>query len=289
MLRAIAGRKEPWPGLDRWTMWFGPRLGKLRLHVIEPRDVLGRPATIAKRRRWFGPLLIGPINLYLHLLGARVRLLPGTEWRGRERMLHHVLYGIELKTSPWGWLILPRWPGAVLADYARSTIDPAPARLRGLEAASRALWNLHRVELLRADGVCERLSHGDATLRNVMFDPGTGEARWFDFDTAHDPGAAPAWRHGDDLRALVYSAVESFSGVPVAQVLRTVQDTYIDPGPWEQLRDWLARGILHRSPLHFAQACPSSERRRELEALLLQGDWPCGLIAEGTDRGPAGS
>ncbi len=130
----------------------------------------------------------------------------------------------------------------MLADHARSQLDPAPARLRGLGAASRALWDLHRVELPRADGACERLSHGDATLRNVLFDPGTGEARWFDFDTAHDPGLAPAWRHGDDLRALVYSAVESFADVPVALLLRTVQDAYADAGPWEQLRDRLARG-----------------------------------------------
>jgi hypothetical protein len=168
----------------------------------------------------------------------------------------------------------------VLADHARSRLDPAPARLRGLGAASRALRDLHRVELARADGGCERLSHGDATLRNVLFDPGTGEARWFDFDTAHDPGLAPAWRHGDDLRALVYSAVESFADVPVALLLRTVQDAYADPGPWEQLRDRLARGALHRSPLHLAQACPPDGRRRELESLLLGGAWRCGSFLE---------
>ena len=212
-----------------------------------------------------------------------MRVLPGAEWRARERALHRALHGIELETGPRGWLILPRWPGVVLADHARSRLDPAPARLRGLGAASRALRDLHRVELPRADGGCERLSHGDATLRNVLFDPGTGEARWFDFDTAHDPGLAPAWRHGDDLRALVYSAVESFADVPVALLLRTVRDAYADPGPWEQLRDRLARGALHRSPLHLAQACPPDGRRRELESLLLRGAWRCGSLMEDAD------
>jgi hypothetical protein len=166
----------------------------------------------------------------------------------------------------------------VLADHARSRLDPAPARLRGLGAACRALRDLHRVELPCADRGCERLSHGDATLRNVLFDPGTGEARWFDFDTAHAPGLAPAWRHSDDLRALVYSAVESFADVPVALLLHTVQDAYADLGPWEQLRDRLAQGALHRSPFHFAQACPPDGRRRELESLLLRGDWRCGRL-----------
>jgi hypothetical protein len=262
---------------------LGPWLGKLRLHVIEPRQAPGGLPTIAKRRRWFGSLLIGPANLYLRLVEARVRILPGAEWHARERTLHRVLYGIELETSPPGWLILPRWPGVVLADYARSPIDSAPARLRGLAAASRALRDLHRVELLRPDGVCECLSHGDATLRNVLFDPVTCEARWFDFDTAHDPRVDTAWRQGDDLRALVYSAVESFDDVPVAQLLRAVRDTYADAGPWEQLRDRLARGALHCSPPHFAQACPPTGRRRELESLLLRTDRPCRSVTSGAD------
>ena len=283
MRRTTADGERPWPGFGRWPAWLGPWLGKLKLHAIEPRQAPGRPPTIAKRRRWFGPLLIGPGNLYLRLLGSGVRVLPGAEWRARERALYRRLHGIELETGPRGWLILPRWPGLVLADHARSRLDPAPARLRGLGAASRALRDLHRVELPRADGGCERLSHGDATLRNVLFDPGTGEACWFDFDTAHDPGLAAAWRHGDDLRALVYSAVESFADVPVALLLRTVQDAYADPGPWEQLRDRLARGALHRSPLHLAQACPPDERRRELELLLLRGAWRCGSLMENSD------
>jgi hypothetical protein len=272
-----------WPGSGRCPAWLGPWLGKLRLHAIEPRQDPGRPPMIAKRRRWFGPLLIGPGNLYLRLPRSGVRVLPGAEWRARERALYRTLYGIELDPEPRGWLIFPRWPGVVLADHARSRLDPAPARLRGLGAASRALWHLHRLVLPRADGGPERLSHGDATLRNVLFDPGTGEARWFDFDTAHDPGLAAAWRHGDDLRALMYSAVESFADVPVALLLRTAHDAYADPGPWEQLRDRLARGALHYSPLHLAQACPPDGRRRELETLLLRGVWHCGSLLENAD------
>ncbi len=260
---------KPWRH-HAWPAWFGPWLGKVRFHVIDYRWAPGRPAMIGKRRRWFVPVLIRPVNLYLRLLRARVRVLPEADWQSRERTLHRVLHGIELETGPRGWLILPRWPGVVLADYARSPMDPAPARLRGLGAASRALKDLHLVELLHPGGACERLSHGDATLRNVLFDPGTGEARWFDFDTAHDPGLVPDWRHSDDLRALLYSAVEWFDDVPVAQLLRIVRDTYVNAGPWEQLRDGLARGALHRSPLHFAQACPPNGRRRELESLLLR-------------------
>jgi hypothetical protein len=255
----------------QWPAWLGSCLRKLRLHAIEHRQAPGRPPTIAKRRRWFSPLVIGPGNLYLRLLGSGVRVLPGAEWRARERALYRTLHGIELDTGPRGWLVLPRWPGVVLADHAQSRRDPTPARVRGLDAASRALADLHRIELRCAHGGCELLSHGDASLRNVLFDPATGDARWFDFDTAHDPRRAPAWRHGDDLRAMLYSAVESFADVPVPLLLRIVQNSYSDPGPWSQLRERLAQGALHNSPLHLAQACPPEGRRRELESLLLRG------------------
>jgi hypothetical protein len=56
-----------------------------------------------------------------------------------------------------------------------------------------------------------------------------------------------------------------------------------DPGPWEQLRDRLARRALHFPPLHLAQACPPDGRRRELESLLLRGAWRCGSLMENAD------
>jgi hypothetical protein len=289
VLKPTTDGARSWLDFRPWPKRLGAWLGKLRLHAIELRQAPGRPPAIAKRRRWFCPLLIGPGNLYLRLLKSGVRVLPGVEWQARERALYRVLHGIELETGPRGWLILPRWPGVLLADYAQDRFEPAPARVRGLVAATRALRDLHRVELSPADGRCLRLSHGDATLRNVLFDPGTGAARWIDFDMEHDPRLAPAWRHGDDLRALVYSAVESYADVPVALVLWAIRDAYADPGPWEQLRDRLARGVLHRSPLHFAQACPVDGRVFEVESLLLKGAGSFGsLIGDADDGGLIG-
>ncbi len=90
MFLTTADGKRLWPGFGQWPAWLGPWLGKLRLHAIEPRQTPGRPPTIAKRRRWFGPLLIGPGNLYLRLLGSGVRVLPGAEWRARERALYRI-------------------------------------------------------------------------------------------------------------------------------------------------------------------------------------------------------
>lgn len=249
---------------------FGAWLGGIRLHEVEPRLALGGSPTIAKRRRRFVPPLIGLGNLALRLMGSGIRVLPDPEWHARERALHLALHAIELEAGPEGWLILPRWPGVVLADLARDRREPAPSRLLGLAAAVRALRALHRVDLRGLGrGAPGPLSHGDATARNVLFDFESGIARWFDFDTAHDPNQPSTWRHADDLRALIYSAAESFVDLPVTALLRTVRDAYPDPAPWGDLRDRLSRGTLHRSLLHLAQACPSLGRRRELESLLL--------------------
>ena len=54
----------------------------------------------------------------------------------------------------------------------------------------------------------------------------------------------------------------------VALLLRTIQDAYADPGPWEQLRERLARLALDYSPLHLAQAVRPMGGA-ELESLLL--------------------
>ena len=100
VLRTTDDGETCWPGFGRWPAWLGPWLGKLRLHAIEPRQAPGRPPTIAKRRRWFGPLLIGPGNLYLRLLGSGVRVLPGAEWRARERALHRAFTGSSWRPAP---------------------------------------------------------------------------------------------------------------------------------------------------------------------------------------------
>ena len=118
MLRTTSDGEHSGPGFMRWPAWLGPWLAKLRLHAIEPCEAPGQPPMIAKRRRWFGPLLIGPGNLYLRLLGSGVRVLPGAEWRARERALHRALYGIELEAGRRGWLIL------LIGFWAEAARDP---------------------------------------------------------------------------------------------------------------------------------------------------------------------
>jgi hypothetical protein len=255
------------PGPD-WARWLGPKLSRVRLNVIEPRLDPGRPPRIAKRRRRFSSWLIGPGNFYLRRLDARVRVLRDRPWHARERAVHRRLFGIECEVDPRGWLLLPFWPGTVLVAYGADVRLPGDDRLRALAVASRTLRDLHQIELPLSDGVRGRFSHGDATLRNVIYDPASFRAHWFDFDTAHDPAEPARSRHADDLRALLYSALETLFDLPVPMILGTVRDAYDDPAVWDHLRSRLARTPLHWSPYHLAQASPPVGRCTDVERLL---------------------
>ena len=248
--------------------WLGPILARVRLNAIAHRlDPAGRPL-IAKRRHWFSPALIGPGNLYLRWMNAGVVVLGDRAWRARERLVHQRLYGIGCATDPAGWLLMPAWPGVSLASYLADESRAPDDRLGAMLEASRALGALHRVAIDWPGDPHRGLTHGDATLRNVHFDPATRRAHWYDCDTIHAPEVAPLARRADDLRALLYSAVEVGSDLPVPALLGSIRAGSDDLALWGRLRKTLRSGRLHFSPYHFAQARPPIERRRELESIL---------------------
>ena len=178
------------------------------------------------------------------------------------------LYGIDCGVDSRGWLLLPLWPGTVVADYGADIRLPQDDRLRALAAAGDALRGLHQIRMRLYDGLQGRLSHGDATLRNVMYDPASCRAHWYDFNTVHNHSEPALARHADDLRAFLYSALETFFDLPVSVIAETVKSAYGDLAVWDHLRSRLARRLLHTSPFHLAQASPPVGRRKEVEQLL---------------------
>jgi glycosyltransferase involved in cell wall biosynthesis/SAM-dependent methyltransferase len=259
---------EPSTPRHGWSGWLGAKLSRVRLNVIKPRHAPGHPPLIAKRRRWFSRWIIAPGNLYLRWLDSKVRVLPDRLWQRWECEVHRQLYGFECRVDSRGWLLLPHWPGTVLAEYGADIRLSRDDRLRGLARASHAMRGLHLIDMFLYDGTAGRFSHGDATLKNVMYDPSSVRARWFDFDTVHDPSEPPLGRHADDLRALLYSALETFFDVPVSVIVETVKTAYDDRAVWDHLRVLHARKLLHTSTYHLAQASPAADRREEAERLL---------------------
>ena len=259
------------PGRTRRAAWLGPILEQVRLNRIERRRAPDGAPLIAKRRRWYARWLIGPGNLYLRWLGAGVVVLNDRQWQARERAVLHQLHGIEFGPDSQGWLILPEWPGVTVARYLADQRHSPADRLLALAASSRALHALHRVEIACPGDELPGVSHGDATLRNVHYDPESRQAYWFDFDTSHLPSVPPIARHADDLRALLYSALEAGNDLPVADLYHAIRRAYTDARPWNQLHAHLRSRPLHHTPFHFAQANPSHDRRGQLERLLQQG------------------
>lgn len=239
-------------------------LAQVRLHEFKLPTNLGGPWLLAKRRRWWAWLAIPRGNRYLRRIGAGVEVLGERAWHDRERAVHRALNGLACPTKPGRWLWIPRWPGRALEEIAADRARPPADRRAALAAAAGALHRLHQIRL---DGLTP-LSHGDATLRNVVYDPATGRAAWFDFDIAHRPGLPAVERHADDLRALVASAVAAAADLAVPDLCRAIQAAYPDPAPWDHLVDRLRAGPVHHSVFHFAQARPLPRRWAEVAGCL---------------------
>lgn len=247
------------------SSWLGPLLARLRLNSVAPRHAVDGSSRLAKRRRCFARWLIPIGNGYLRWLRAGVQVLPDGLWQAREIEVQRRLYGVECTVDDRGWLLLPLWPGRLAADYCADISVPLEERLRALAAVVRSLRELHEISV--SDGP---LCHGDATLRNVIYDPNLSNARWIDFDTVHEP-AELLCRQADDVRADLYSALEVVRDASVETILETVRTGYDDASVWRHLRDLLRNGPIHAGAFHLAQAAPSVSRRRELERRIFPG------------------
>jgi len=189
-----------------------------------------------KRRTEAADFLIPPGNLLLRWHPVPVHMAPVDDWARWEDRLYRRLYGQTVRQEG-ETLILPRLPGTPVLDQLD---DP-----RAFPAAVAALLDLHRHSFLG-----RRISHGDATAHNVLFDG--SEARWFDFDAMHDLRTPASLRHADDLRALLFSAVGR-APERIEALLDAVM-AYPDAVVLQELGRLVVSWRLHWSPYHHGQA-----------------------------------
>ena len=221
-------------------------------------QVRGAPEA-RKRRAFYAPLLVrlgGPLMRVLH---TGVRVLPQPEWEARERLLYHRLYDASIGVQPDGELVLPCLPGQTLAALLENRELGGSARSAAIRSAAVALAELHR----------QGFTHGDAMAENVMIDVETGVARWFDFETVHDPARAPEWRRADDVRALLATCLLRTGARELDATLRLVVDGYAD----ERVTHLLASAFVSvRRPLafHLGQAPLSRVRYQEIGRGLMR-------------------
>ena len=218
----------------------------------------GGEPLVRKRRRSFAPLLVAMSGPLGRVLDTGVLVLPQREWEKQERELYARLYGTSIRIDAGGMLVLPRLAGATLATLLEDSMLETSSRRKAIELAVLALGDFH----------ARGFTHGDAMAENVMVDLEAGVARWFDFETTHDPRRSMAWRRADDVRALLATCLLRIGPGELDDTLGLILDVYAD----EEVTSLLGASFpsTFRRPLayHLGQAGMSHQCFREIDRLL---------------------
>ena len=218
-----------------------------------------------RERPWHAQWMIALGNAVLDDLGVRVHFLGDGAWRRWERDVYRAL-GVAGVRDERGMLVVPAFQGVVLADYlARPDVNDQEKR-RAAEVSVRALRVAHRTTLPWPDDVVRTFSHGDATVRNIVYDGENGAAQWIDFESLHDPAWDATSRRADDLRAWLVSAWESWPNVEV--LTEAIIAAYGDASAVTALIDALGR--RDDNLYHLAQGRMDAARRAAAAQSLLR-------------------
>jgi hypothetical protein len=224
------------------------------------------PDGVRKHRRLYAPLLIWLGDPLVRILDAGIRVLPQRDWEERERAVYRSVYDASIRIDADGTMVLPYLRGRTLATLLADPSLDAAARKEAIERATVALAEFHRLGF----------THADAMAENVMVDlPGT--ARWFDFETIHDPSRPLAWRRADDVRALLATSLLRTIPEEVAETLDRILDAYGDDAATPLLAASFTSVLRRPLTFHLGQAPLSFRRFRDVARLLRE---------RGADRQP---
>ena len=212
---------------------------------------------VRKYRLFYAPLLVRIGGPLMRLLDTGVRVLPQREWEEREQEVYRTLYGASIATDA-GVLVLPCFRGETLAALLEDPTLEESARRDAIQRAVVALAEFHR----------RGFTHGDAMAENVLIDPESGVAHWFDFETVHDSSRSIAWRRADDVRALLVTCLVRTEPEKRAGILRLILDVYADDEVIRVLATSFASVFRRPLTFHLAQAGLSFQCFREIRSTL---------------------
>ena len=221
---------------------------------------------VRKRRLLHAPVLVWLGGGLLRILDTGVRVLAQRDWEANEARHYRDLYGASVRVEGGRTLCLPHLAGATLASLLEHRTIDDPARTEAIRLAVVALAGLH------ARGI----THGDAMAENVMVDLGTGVARWFDFETVHDPDRPVAWRRADDLRALLATSLLRTPPHEVARILDLILAHYADDDVTRLVAARFTPRPQRALVLHLGQAPLSLHAFTEIGRLLGERSHPGG-------------
>ena len=231
------------------------RAGRYSTSRIVDQDDVPR---VRKHRSFYAPILVSIGGPVVRLLDTGVSVLPQQGWEDRERLVYERVYGSSVRVDADGTLVLPHLTGETLATLLDDPALGDSARREAVGLAVVALAQFHQMGF----------THGDAMAENVMVDLEAGVARWFDFETIHDPSRPMAWRRADDVRALLATSLLRTAPEELAATLDHILDVYSN----EELTPLVAASftsVLRRPlPFHLGQAPLPFPHFQEIGRLL---------------------
>lgn len=247
-----------------WRRLTGRILAKGRLHRIQNVAAEGI-AVMLKSRRLGSRFLTTVGNGYLQLQRSGVEVLSNGTWLRWEAAVESVTnQGVVYLTRPkelekFHGLVSRVCPGMPLRDILRADAYSIDQKFDAIGWAFESLFQLHRNHADWGNNVHQPISHGDATVCNVMIHLDTRSAKWIDFDTRHLPYLCERDRHADDVRALAFSAAahlpRSRQGHLVTELLgRKPQEPMMERLCQRLRTDWSRPNVFHlaQAPLSHA-------------------------------------
>ncbi len=180
-------------------------IARVRINRVT-RETISGGEFIRKERLWFSWILIVLGNCVFRFRRAPVRVLHRRQWQQWEGAIHEA-QGVDVPSQTPRGLLLFKISGKPLCDVvdAAGRELPFDEVVERLKLALEALYRLHQTEIV-VDGKPVLLSHGDASVTNVIISDDGRSATWFDFDLRHDLRKPASLRHADDLRAFYTTA-----------------------------------------------------------------------------------
>ncbi|WP_342380367.1 hypothetical protein NVS55_12315 [Myxococcus stipitatus] len=226
-----------------------------------------------KRRRLGMGAVIAAGNVFLRLSRSRIRMFPSAKhWRDWELSSFALLHpGRTAEARGTHAVALEALPGERLdLLLARGRLTQAM-----VEAAAR---ELHRAHGLRQPRASHPWSHGDAHLKNLLYDEAGQRAWLIDFETEHDAHLSADERHADDLFVFLLDLRGRTTREEALCLARAFLCAYVEPGVLDALRARLRppRGLARALWMSRSHHLPEAELLEWLEDLRRGGDpGPC--------------
>lgn len=240
------------------------QVNRVTFQTIDDREF------VCKQRHPFSWLLIFPGNLVLRWRKVPVRVLPTQQWMEWERTIAPVDHEVE-ELAP-RTLTLAKIEGSPLAKTWSTSDVQTDQKLEIISVATAELLNFHQRHCYVPGLGQTPISHGDATIRNVMIDQTNQTATWFDFDLQHDMQINAVARHADDLRALLFSAAHFFPVDDLKELVRITRNSYDQPDVWNELSAQIISRWFGFDLFHLAHTRPLSppirDRQHQVNDLL---------------------